>query len=559
MLLDQGRLQYERSPIRGIVEDTLVSRAFPTYIDNLDHSDSDDTSTDGESPEEEKHKKSSHPLLSKQLAGEDTTIKHIGKDEAENPLLECKIAMSSYQDISSTMYRRALLDYGMVPSVNQAMIGDAALKTVWKWVSWSTDAASQRKLLADGIDFSFEGCLNIWNGTAGQSRKSASVNNKDYLGAIEKINMRFDADIFPKSVIASPQRQLALAATGWCMTTAEFDEFQENLLLGNEHAKAAFYAVAQSRNIEGAIDIMKLAGTQMEEAVSDFLDARGDDDATRAWRDACPDRGVELDSPYIRGIFAYLTAKDWRDVIDEQGLTLRERVSLSLRYLRDEEVGPILQDLCRTETAEGNLEGLLLTGINLKSLELLQAYVNRTADVQTAALLTSFKPVLRQERSVQEWVHEYRTFLMCSGLTLQRCKFDVARTKLAHSAGVIKHSPSKHILIRCNHCNAVMQHNKYNNESLGRSADENNQRFTGVPRQLAGTGTVKNTLCSNCRKPLPRCVLCLLSVGRDDLLCLCLTCNHTLHESHATEWFRAHTQCPAPQCKCECRVGGRKF
>lgn len=86
--------------------------------------------------------------------------------------------------------------------------------------------------------------------------------------------------------------------------------------------------------------------------------------------------------------------------------------------------------------------------------------------------------------------------------------------------------------------------------------------------------------CPHCGAPLPRCSICLLSLGSELPLepldkieiannpssgivprienkfnlwfSFCLTCNHGSHAYHAEEWFSKHYVCPVPDCNCRC-------
>lgn len=314
---------------------------------------------------------------------------------------------------------------------------------------------------------------------------------------------------------------------------------------------AAFYSVTQNRDIRSATRILEESGSKMEFAVSEFLSARGDDDAQRIWRDSCSKWRIDLDSPYIRAIFAYLQASDWKDVIDEQGLAFRERVALSIRYIDDEQLTFILRDLCRTEVAEGGLEGLLLTGVNSKSLDLLQAYVDRTADVQTAALISSLRPDLSSDERVLRWVGDYRALLQSWSLHIARCRFDVGRSKLLHQAKISGVPPAQ-VSIRCNHCNSVIARPPARSTWINTKKAQDPKDGLQSNR-IGASGHTKATTCGNCRKPLPKCVLCLLPIGDERVMAFCLTCNHTMHGGHADQWFAKHDRCPAPACSCLCR------
>ena len=62
-----------------------------------------------------------------------------------------------------------------------------------------------------------------------------------------------------------------------------------------------------------------------------------------------------------------------------------------------------IQSLTNEMTEAGNLDGILLTGINKDGLELLQRYVDLTGDIQTAAL-TVIQALPNAELSKDPWV-----------------------------------------------------------------------------------------------------------------------------------------------------------
>jgi hypothetical protein len=63
----------------------------------------------------------------------------------------------------------------------------------------------------------------------------------------------------------------------------------------------------------------------------------------------------------------------------------------------------------------GDLEGIVITGLDKRGIALLQSYVDRHADVQTAALMSSriiLPAEWNTERKVcHEWLESYRMFL----------------------------------------------------------------------------------------------------------------------------------------------------
>jgi hypothetical protein len=72
-----------------------------------------------------------------------------------------------------------------------------------------------------------------------------------------------------------------------------------------------------------------------------------------------------------------------------------------------------------------DLHGVLLTGLNVKSIELFQEFIDKTSDIQTVALAiihTPYKDVL-QSKQVQSWIHSYRELLNKFKLWEKRLEF----------------------------------------------------------------------------------------------------------------------------------------
>mmetsp|Transcript_98 Transcript_98/g.163 ORF Transcript_98/g.163 Transcript_98/m.163 type:complete len:202 (+) Transcript_98:2-607(+) len=128
---------------------------------------------------------------------------------------------------------------------------------------------------------------------------------------------------------------------------------------------------------------------------------------------------------------------------------------------------------------------------------------------------------------------------------------------------------------RCNYCSSPL--------SLKRQEGVTNQWLSKMQPLL--------NCCPQCRKPLPRCSVCLLSMGSlnpymeltrarqgprgvgkntsspDDLSSLssmnfaewytwCMRCRHGGHAHHIIGWFSGQKVCPVSGCDCECEFDG---
>ena len=115
----------------------------------------------------------------------------------------------------------------------------------------------------------------------------------------------------------------------------------------------------------------------MSTAVAGYL-AYKSSNINSPWKDQCRKMASELDDPYLRAIFAFIADNDWWDVLDEHSLPLKERLGVALRFLSDKDLTVYLNRIADTVIAKGELEGLILTGITPKGIDLLQSYVDRT-------------------------------------------------------------------------------------------------------------------------------------------------------------------------------------
>jgi len=127
---------------------------------------------------------------------------------------------------------------------------------------------------------------------------------------------------------------------------------------------------------------------------------------------------IDSESRYQRSHFAPVLAVD--------GLTQYDCVAFACRFLEDESLISYLDEMEASALATGSLKGVLLVGLTEKSIPLLQAYVDITADVQTAALLLAFVSPRRFKcAEAGHWMTTYRELLDRWQLYHQRCLLDI--------------------------------------------------------------------------------------------------------------------------------------
>ncbi|XP_059789887.1 GATOR complex protein MIOS isoform X3 [Balaenoptera ricei] len=293
------------------------------------------------------------------------------------------------------------------------------------------------------------------------------------------------------------------------------------------------------------------------------------DEKNSLWREMCSTLRLQLNNPYLCVMFAFLTSEtgSYDGVLYENKVAVRDRVAFACKFLSDSQLNRYIEKLTNEMKEAGNLEGILLTGLTKDGVDLMESYVDRTGDVQTASycmLQGSPLDVLKDER-VQYWIENYRNLLDAWRFWHKRAEFDIHRSKLDPSS-----KPLAQVFVSCNFCGKSISYSCSTVPHQGRGFSQ--YGVSGSPTKS------KVTSCPGCRKPLPRCALCLINMGTPVSSCpggsksdekvdlskdkklaqfnnwftWCHNCRHGGHAGHMLSWFRDHAECPVSACTCKC-------
>ena len=499
-------------------------------------------------------------------------------------------------DICSTIRRRALLGYGNDCEKNISVLeaidsidNQLSLRNTWKWLSLAKKSLDKGTMISQGIDLGFLGVLGIWNGIEKLtnpnrfSKDLGHLNDQFFSNTIKSIvsskGRKAAAINIPGNSERKAQRKLCLIVSGWYFSDQEFDERLSILKSLGFYEKAAGWAVFHG-DINKAVEILASSKHErlrlMATAVAGYLAYKGSN-VNSPWKDQCRRMASELDNPYLRAIFAFIADNDWWDVLDEHSLPLRERLGVALRFLSDKDLTVYLNRIADNVVTKGELEGLILTGLTARGIDLLQSYVDRTSDVQTAALMGAFGvPRYFVDQRAIHWTDCYRDLLNSWGMFNVRAKFDVARTKLSktRTGNTTLQANPKQIFLQCPKCNKNLA--KPRSNSITAKNSNNAQVLIKQFNKLNSFNKDHDIkACTNCGTQLPRCSVCLLSLGTPipldtsdkindsttsgsneirfrEWFSFCLNCTHGSHAIHAEEWFSKHYVCPVPDCNCRC-------
>ncbi|WEJ96253.1 hypothetical protein PSN45_003789 [Yamadazyma tenuis] len=356
-------------------------------------------------------------------------------------------------DICWTIRRRAVLGYSHDCELNIRVLesiddidNQLALRNTWKWLSLAKKSLDKGTMVSHGVDLGFLGVIGIWNGiekltNPKRFNTDGPLSEQFFAQTIKAIvsskGKKAAAIHIPSASEHKAQRKLCLIVSGWYFSDEEFDERLEILVSLGFYEKAAGWAVFHG-HIDRAVSILSSSPKErlriIATAVAAYLAYR-DSNVNSPWKDQCRKMASELDNPYLRAIFAFIADNDWWDVLDEHSLPLRERLGVALRFLSDKDLTVYLHRLADYVVTKGELEGLMLTGITGRGVDLLQSYVDRTSDVQTAALMASFgSPRYLVDRRIDHWIDSYRGLLNSWSLFKTRATFDVHRTRLSRTS-----------------------------------------------------------------------------------------------------------------------------
>ncbi len=155
------------------------------------------------------------------------------------------------------------------------------------------------------------------------------------------------------------------------------------------------------------------------------------------------------------------------------------------------------------------------------SVSLLQHYLDHTGDVQSVCWLAvhCLRPAaiavdaFDEDEStgwrVQRWFAAYRELLDCWQMWSARAQFDCA----VQLSGMLARPPQQ-VFISCTFCGStVARYMKGMPNGVGGGKQPDLRAMANIARQASSRRTVRVQACPQCRKPLPRCAVCLTNMG----------------------------------------------
>jgi len=383
-------------------------------------------------------------------------------------------------DISVNMRHRAITNYGMIveDGPHHQRGDDSDLIGLLRWVK-----------LAKSLDITSKKTKqqyhNQHNGNSSNEQKICaqilgvgsllrdSLHQTPSRTEVKTINWKGAA---ANSCVMSPIRfqvyhsELRSRALLLCDWIPDIDNISQTIPIidylekeGN-YMRAAAIAVFNMR-LQRAIDSLTMGATRSDPNLSSVAMALSGytGERTSMWREMCQSLKNQLTNPYMKAMFAFLTTDNdtgFHEIIYDKELILADRVAFSLLYLPDDKLNNYLTETMSFLVDNGDLNGILLTGITSDGLSLLQRYIEISSDIQSVSLIVlhSLPSAICNDQRAQLWVECYRELLDCWRLWHQRALFD----NLWYGNSLESVKPPKHILISCNYCGNSINNNNNN-------------------------------------------------------------------------------------------------
>ncbi|KAF8063440.1 hypothetical protein FPV67DRAFT_243862 [Lyophyllum atratum] len=516
------------------------------------------------------------------------------------------------------MRRRALRGYGLSePQNNMDVVrecdmphhGTHMLSDLWAWISHSHEYLSVPKSVLHGYDFAYQGLIGIWEGfpplpisgnmdlpsVDGYFDTSPYNDRRRAYGPVDELHGNFQAALgalamrragdrpWKPTVVTTKglQRQIALQLVGWSLREDELANTLHRWEREGELSRVACWLVF-TKQYTKAIALLTKSSDESHCMLSGTIAALVPHGSrSTELREHCERLIVRLQDPYFRAMLTHLALNDWSEVLEEEALPFRERLAIAFQFLDDKAVTSYLRRCMDRALLRGDIDGIIIPGLSNKAgLDILQGYVDRTGDIQSAAILGSYvrpprnpshpRSISGMERRVGRWVEGYRDLLDGFKLFHLRVGFDIERGQVALggrggvvTGGGVGDWVPRQIIIRCNYCNKPVVPD---GPGGGIGAEIGGVQQPGRP-----------TACYHCNRSLPRCSICLMTLAIvqdavreaemlhsqpkdafDDAIVMCQTCRHGGHVAHILDWFNgedggpAHDVCAVADCDCRC-------
>lgn len=486
-----------------------------------------------------------------------------------------KLELTDSLKLLSVQRRRCQEGYLFNYQKNKEIVAnDRWLVELWDSVKRFDDLAKDGGMIAEGLDLSYLGVAAIWDNTFGAGSYVNRILDREpptktrFVNAVKAVALAKNYPAFEGAATNFPEhRQVCLVICGWLLPKQRLRQRGRELVDDGQCYKAIVWAVIRGFK-DIALELLKYA---VQRRLVDNIGLGGViacDTVNDEQRDMCKWMMEESRDPYLRALLTHFVSGNWHSVTDMDQLALVDRVGIALRYLDDDRLGEFIKISTAETIIFGNIEGIILTGLADRAMDLFQNYIAKFNDLQTAVLvMANTNPLYMNDLRFEVWKETYLMQMQAWQTFIERTRFVMLHNRKAITRDgrkLIQPVP-RQVTLRCNHCMASLALRPHKNVD----SDYDTETTTrGTPRR--GPVESSGVLCPHCGRHMPRCGICMMWLGSPDpgklggavaladedpvakQILFCMTCTHGFHGHHARDWFARHQTCPVPDCQCMC-------
>jgi WD repeat-containing protein mio len=445
-------------------------------------------------------------------------------------------------ELLSIQRRRCAEGYSLDPVKNKQIVAnDPWLVEMWDTIKRFDNFSASNGMYHDGIDLAFLGVHSIWTGELDLRNRLVereSLTREDVDKAARNIVRVKKYPPFDGHATERLQvRQLCLAICGWTFSRQVLEGRCRMLMSKGEYYKAIVTAVMRGfRDLAQELlqsSIQSQAIPQWNLGLAAVIACESVD---QAQRNMCAWMSDQADDPYLKALLKYFVTGDWKAVIDMQILPLSDRLGCALKYVDDDTLDHFIKIQTATATLEGNPEGLVLTGLTQRSVELFKQYIAKFNDLQTAVLALSFAaPLYISSIRFALWRETYLLQLQAWKAFAARTAYIDAHTRrsVSRDGSRFSETPSRPVTLRCSHCMGNLAPHTLRRESPANGHTNGHTLtvpgtvpLTTVGRPLppapsmggrpAAAALNSGVICPRCGKRMPHCGVCSQLLGAPD-------------------------------------------
>ncbi|KAL9119577.1 MAG: hypothetical protein Q9187_003874, partial [Circinaria calcarea] len=365
--------------------------------------------------------------------------------------------------------RRCAAGYLFDCNLNMKIDSDSFTQAMWAWIRNAKKLAREGGMCSEKLDFSYLGIYDLWIERLGQDIETRTLSKTGVQctvsDAIKKLAEGIPlGESSPQDTSKPKHRQLCLHTCSLALYDEEKLVARVNQLSrGGNLTEGAFLALLYG-NKKLAFDALCADGHTEAHRTLSVMIMSGNSGHVEKWLHTAVEGMMKDETdPFYRSILSIVDGKGWEDVLEEGNLPLRYNVGVALMKMNDKELTNFIINQTEIAVAKGLQEGVLLTGLGEKAMDLFQNYMNRTEDLQTAVLAMSHTaPLYLRDPRFLAWREEYRLLMNSWKMFRERVTFDVQSTKMAitwDGTKLLQPMP-RQFTLRCNNCDQALHRDK---------------------------------------------------------------------------------------------------